>query len=47
MQQKLDGATRLFHIIGDPIEFVKSPRQLTLGFEAPRPQRRLPAHAGT
>ena len=34
MQQKLDGATRLFPIIGDPIKFVKSPQQLTLGFEA-------------
>ncbi|RAS34337.1 shikimate dehydrogenase family protein [Paraburkholderia bryophila] len=34
MQQKLDGTTRLFPIIGDPIKFVKSPQQLTLGFEA-------------
>jgi shikimate dehydrogenase len=34
MQQKLDGATRLFPIIGDPIKFAKSPQQLTLGFEA-------------
>lgn len=34
MLEKLDGATRLFPIIGDPIEFVKSPQQLTRGFEA-------------
>jgi shikimate dehydrogenase len=33
MPEKLDGATRLFPIIGDPIEFVKSPQQLTRGFE--------------
>lgn len=25
MPEKLDGATRLFPIIGDPIKFVKSP----------------------
>ncbi|MFP3564564.1 shikimate dehydrogenase family protein [Paraburkholderia sp. SIMBA_030] len=34
MPEKLDGATRLFPIIGDPIKFVKSPQQLTRGFEA-------------
>lgn len=34
MPEKLDGATRLFPIIGDPIRFVKSPQQLTRGFEA-------------
>lgn len=34
MPEKLDGATRLFPIIGDPIKFVKSPQQLTFGFEA-------------
>jgi shikimate 5-dehydrogenase len=33
MPEKLDGATRLFPIIGDPIKFVKSPQQLTRGFE--------------
>lgn len=34
MPLTLDGATRLFPIIGDPIEFVKSPQQLSRGFEA-------------
>lgn len=34
MPDKLDGATRLFPIIGDPIRFVKSPQQLTRGFES-------------
>lgn len=34
MLHKLDGATRLFPIIGDPIEFVKSPQWLSRGFEA-------------
>jgi shikimate dehydrogenase len=34
MPEKLDGATRLFPIIGDPIRFVKSPQQLSRGFEA-------------
>lgn len=34
MPEKLDGATRLFPIIGDPIKFVKSPQRLTAGFEA-------------
>jgi shikimate dehydrogenase len=34
MLEKLDGETRLFPIIGDPIKFVKSPGQLTWGFEA-------------
>jgi len=34
MPEKLDGASRLFPIIGDPIKFVKSPQQLTRGFEA-------------
>ena len=34
MSQKLNGATRLFPIIGDPIKFVKSPQPLTRGFEA-------------
>lgn len=32
--EMLDGATRLFPIIGDPIRFVKSPQQLTDGFAA-------------
>jgi shikimate dehydrogenase len=32
MTEKLDGATRLFPIIGDPIKFAKSPQQLTRGF---------------
>ena len=30
----LDGETRLFPIIGDPIKFVKSPQRLTVGFAA-------------
>jgi shikimate dehydrogenase len=30
----VDGETRLFPIIGDPIRYVKSPRQLTMGFAA-------------
>ncbi|WP_144110610.1 shikimate dehydrogenase family protein [Paraburkholderia sp. BCC1886] len=34
MPEQLDGATRLFPIIGDPIGFVKSPQQLTRGFAA-------------
>lgn len=34
MTETLDGATRLFPIIGDPIRFVKSPQQLTRGFSA-------------
>ncbi|MGF6571510.1 shikimate dehydrogenase [Paraburkholderia sp. GAS333] len=34
MPEKLDGATRLFPIIGDPIRFVKSPQQLSRGFAA-------------
>ncbi len=34
MTEALDGATRLFPIIGNPIEFVKSPQRLTRGFEA-------------
>ncbi|MFM0730578.1 shikimate dehydrogenase [Paraburkholderia sediminicola] len=34
MPEKLDGATRLFPIIGDPIKFVKSPQRLTRGFES-------------
>jgi shikimate dehydrogenase len=34
MIETLDGATRLFPIIGDPIRFVKSPQQLTRGFVA-------------
>jgi len=34
MPEKLDGATRLFPIIGDPIKFAKSPQRLTHGFEA-------------
>lgn len=34
MNETLDGATRLFPIIGDPIRFVKSPQQLTHGFSA-------------
>lgn len=33
MLQQLDGDTRLFPIIGDPIKYVKSPQQLTRGFE--------------
>jgi shikimate dehydrogenase len=36
MLEQLDGATRLFPIIGDPIQYVKSPQQLTRGFEARR-----------
>jgi shikimate dehydrogenase len=34
MPDNLDGATRLFPIIGDPIQFVKSPQRLTRGFES-------------
>lgn len=34
MPEQLDGATRLYPIIGDPIRFVKSPQQLTRGFGA-------------
>ncbi|MFL9921650.1 shikimate dehydrogenase [Paraburkholderia fungorum] len=34
MLEKLDGATRLLPIIGDPIKFVKSPQCLTSGFAA-------------
>ncbi|MDR5817125.1 shikimate dehydrogenase [Caballeronia sp. LZ033] len=34
MTEKLNGATRLFPIIGDPIRFVKSPQKLTRGFVA-------------
>jgi shikimate dehydrogenase len=34
MLEMLDGATRLFPIIGNPIKFVKSPQRLTCGFEA-------------
>ncbi|WP_179403839.1 shikimate dehydrogenase family protein [Burkholderia guangdongensis] len=34
MPERLDGATRLFPIIGDPIKFVKSPQRLTDGFAA-------------
>jgi shikimate dehydrogenase len=34
MTETLDGTTRLFPIIGDPIRFVKSPQQLTRGFGA-------------
>jgi shikimate dehydrogenase len=34
MPHQLDGATRLFPIIGDPVKFVKSPRQLSRGFDA-------------
>ncbi|GJH29363.1 shikimate dehydrogenase [Caballeronia novacaledonica] len=34
MPKKLDGDTRLFPIIGDPIKFVKSPQGLTDGFAA-------------
>jgi shikimate dehydrogenase len=34
MLEMLDGATRLFPIIGNPIKFVKSPQRLTRGFEA-------------
>ncbi|MBU6257834.1 MAG: shikimate dehydrogenase [Burkholderiales bacterium] len=32
MLEAPDGETRLFPILGDPIRFVKSPQQLTLGF---------------
>lgn len=34
MLEKLDGETRLFPIMGDPIKFVKSPQRLTSGFVA-------------
>lgn len=34
MPGKLNGETRLFPIIGDPIKFVQSPQRLTGGFEA-------------
>ncbi len=34
MNFNLDGETRLFPIIGDPIEFVKSPQRLTASFAA-------------
>ena len=34
MLDRLSGATRLFPIIGDPIEYVESPRQLTRSFAA-------------
>jgi shikimate dehydrogenase len=34
MLDSLDGETRLFPIIGDPIKFVKSPQRLTCGFQA-------------
>lgn len=34
MPDKLNGETRLFPIIGDPIRFVQSPQRLTAGFEA-------------
>jgi len=33
MMEKLSGETRLFPIIGDPIVYVKSPQQLTTGFD--------------
>ena len=34
MLEKLNGETRLFPIIGDPIIYVKSPERLTSGFAA-------------
>ena len=34
MLEKLNGATRLFPIIGDPIIYVQSPERLTSGFAA-------------
>jgi len=34
MLKMLNGETRLFPIIGDPIRYVKSPERLTSGFEA-------------
>jgi len=34
MLEGLDGATRLFPIIGDPIIYVQSPQRLTSGFAA-------------
>lgn len=34
MLEKLDGETRLYPIIGDPIKFAKSPQRLTRGFES-------------
>ena len=34
MATTLDGETRLFPIIGDPIRYVKSPQRLTAGFAA-------------
>lgn len=34
MLENLSGETRLYPIIGDPIIYVKSPKKLTLGFEA-------------
>jgi len=34
MLKNLNGETRLFPILGDPIQFVKSPQRLTGGFEA-------------
>lgn len=34
MLETLSGATRLYPILGDPIEFVKSPQRLTCGFAA-------------
>jgi shikimate dehydrogenase len=36
MLEKLNGETRLFPIIGDPIIYVKSPEHLTSGFAARR-----------
>lgn len=34
MLERLSGATRLFPIVGDPIEYVQSPARLTSGFAA-------------